>query len=172
MDDKVELPKVDDLTLLAEKANTQLNLEREIEELEEKLKTLNAQHLQLSQKEIPAIMNKIGMAEFKLTSGAKVTVTPFYAGKITSEAGYDWLRANGHASIVKATFEVPYDFAADEEQLDTIYTAMDELGIPYVEKKSVHHMTLGAFIKEQTVKGTPVPKDLFNVYEGFKTKIK
>lgn len=167
-----DLPGVDALRLLADYANNQLNLEREIEELEEKLKEKNAAHRQLSQNLIPKLMQEIGVAEFKLTSGAKVTVSPFYSGKITTEAGYQWLRDHGHGSIVKSFFEVPFDFMLSEEQIETIQNALDEAGLEYSEKKSVHHMTLGAFIKEQSLNGTPVPADLFNVYEGYKTKIK
>ena len=172
MNDEVAVPQVDDLTQLADFAKAQLELEREIESLEEKLKEKNAAHRQLSQTIIPIIMQKIGMMEFKLTDGFKITVTPFYSGKITSDAGYEWLKDNGHGDIVKAYFEVPYDFTLPEEELETIQNALDDAGLTYIEKKGVHHMTLGAFIKEQALNDTPVPKDLFNVFEGFKTKIK
>lgn len=167
-----EIPKVDTLKQLADFANSQLRLEAEIAELEEILKIKNEAHRNVSQTLIPKLMQEIGIAEFKLTSGAKVTVTPFYSGKITTDAGYDWLKNNGHGSIVKSFYEVPYDFSATEEELETIQNALDDAGLFYTEKKSVHHMTLGAFIKEQSVNGTPVPVDLFNVYEGYKTKIK
>ena len=167
-----DIPNNDSLRLLAEKAYAQHVLEIEIEELEERLKGLNKAHNRISMTEIPTIMKEIGIAEFKLTNGMKVTVTPFFSGKITTEAGYEWLKDNGHADIVKAHFEVPYSFSLSEEELETIQNALDDAGLTYLEKKSVHHMTLGAFIKEQSVNGTPVPADLFNVYEGYKTKIK
>jgi hypothetical protein len=167
-----EIPNVDNLKLLAEKAKAQLQLERDIEDAEAALKVLNEKHRKLSQLEIPALMKEIGMSEFKLTDGSKVTVTPFYSGKITTDAGFNWLKQHGHGSIVKSFYEVPYNFSATEEELETIQNALDDAGLFYEEKKSVHHMTLGAFIKEQSINGTPVPADLFNVYEGFKTKIK
>lgn len=172
METEFKAPASEALSLLTLKAREQLQLERDIEDAEELLKQLNARHRQISQTDIPNIMKDLGMAEFKLTDGSKVTVTPFYAGKITTEAGYTWLKTNGHGSMVKAQFEVPYDFGAADWAIADIKKRMFATGFEFTEKKTVHHMTLGAFIKEQDLAGTPVPTDLFSVFSGFKTKIK
>ena len=165
------IPNIDVLATLSEQAERQITLERQIEDAEEVVKALKEAFREVSQQIIPKLMDKAGMSEFKLKDGSKVSVTPFYAGKITSDAGYEWLKDNGHGDMVKSIFEVQYPFTASEEELEVYLDKLNDLGLNYIDKKSVHHMTLGAWLKEQDLNGSPAPIDLFNVYQGYKTKI-
>lgn len=167
----VELPENEKLSFLSGLCAGYLRLQKEIAKKEEELKELNKQLWKVSNFDIPLMMRDIGMSEFKLYNGMKVEVKPYYVGKITDDKAYEWLIDNNHGDIIKAEIVIPYD-AANEEQKHELQVMLKENNVQYGEKLGVHHMTLGAFIKEQEQLGTPLDEKLFNVFSGFKTYIK
>jgi len=166
--------KKKEMTELAElvaKADNLRQLNNEIDRVEEELKILKQRQSKLSEHEIPAMMEELGMAEFKLSDNFKVTIRPVYFGKVIGSEGYNWLRDQGFGDIVKAKLEIPYDFTQPEiSEMIKEYCA--SIGMMCINNTSVHHMTMGAFLKEQAEAGREMPKDKIQVYAGKKTYIR
>lgn len=164
------IPTEEKIKSLASMAREQLQLEQSIEDAEKALKDKKDQLQTLSEFKIPELFNELGLSEFKLSNGLKVKVSPFYSGKITDESAYDWLEENEHGDIIKGEFIVQYR-RPDAPKLQAFQALAASMGLSVVEKMGVHAMTLKAFIRSQIESGQPLPRELFNVYTGFKTKI-
>lgn len=168
--DLASLPKEEKLSALAKLASEQRSLENEIADMEEQLKARKEALAAVSEYKIPELMNEIGVTEFRLSNGLRVSVKPFYSGKITDPEAYEWLESNNFGDLIKTDLIFSHRANESEFYQDLIKLA-EELSLEYKRKTAVHPMTLNAFIKERILAGDKFPRELFNVYTGFKTKI-
>lgn len=163
----------DQLSELSVLAKMQLDLEAAIDETERELAALKKQHKQLAEVSIPDLMQQVGMAEFTLDNGYKVTVKPFYGANINDENReqcFAWLRDHELGDIIK--HEVTAKLGKDSDKAATqIVGYLASIGVDYADKEFVHPMTLKSFVKEQCEENTEFPKDMFKVFEGKLTKI-
>lgn len=172
--DAQDIPHDVRLSQVAQLAEEQLKLEREVEEIEEKLSAKKAELLGVSKGKLPGLMMEIGMKEFKLVDGTKITIKPFVSAKIDDdnrETCHKWLEMNGHADIIKHEMTVKLG-KGEDEFARKVQEALQAVGASYIDKESVHHQTLTAFIKGQLERGADFPLQLFNVYLGNEAKIK
>lgn len=168
---QVEDSAVNRVSTLAEK---QLDLETKMEQLAELQKELAEEHRKVSEYDLPDAMTQAGMTEFKLVNGAKITVKPFYSGKITDEnrdAAFEWLRNNELGDIIKHELTVPLG-KGNEEMAEQIKKELQKLRVSYTDKESVHHSTLNATIKSLVEDGVSFPMATFNAFVGRRAKIK
>lgn len=173
---KEEIVEVDDsqLSKISKLANQQLELEHEIALIEEQLKMLKQEHKQVSQTDIPEAMAEVGMSEFKLQDGDKVTVQPYYSASIPKDRineALDWLRDNNHEDLIKNTVSVDFG-RGEDDRADTLRESLQSTGLSYTDKTGVHSSTLRAFVREQVEAGKSLPLDLLGVFIGQKTTIK
>ena len=175
----VNLPSDEKIKELSNLATVQVALENQIERAEELLSKLKKDLRDISEFKLPELMSEIGMSEFKLVDGAKITIQPICTGKIDDtnrEPCIDWLMDNGHGALLKSTLELNFNKG---EKLDyevisaLINESLKQLDLQYKQKldRGVHYATLNAFIKEQITNGEQFPMELFKVYLGRKTKI-
>ena len=78
-----------ELSKVSAKAQEQLDLEKEIKDLEEQLKETKSRHRAVSELELPEAMQEANLAEIVLTNGSKISVKPFYKGHISEEHRVD-----------------------------------------------------------------------------------
>jgi hypothetical protein len=159
---------------ISELANRQLGLELDIAKLEEQLKAKKEEHRQVSQIDIPEAMAEIGLSEFKLDTGHKITVNPFYNCSIPKDRvdeAMDWLRDNNHGDLIKNTISVDFGRGEDNEAAN-LKQVINDKGHSYTDKTGVHPQTLRAFVREQVESGQTLPLDLLGVFIGQKTTIK
>lgn len=167
-----ETPADSDLARVAAVARKQWVYEQQVEEaeklLEERKKLLN----EVRDKELPDLMQEVGMAEFKLDNGYKVTVKNEVYCSIPEdpEPAFAWLRENGFGAIIKNFVSVAFGKGEDEIAKSAVQALVD-LGLQPEIKTSVHPSTLKAFIKEQMAKGIAVPLESFGAYAVNRSKI-
>ena len=164
----------DSLKSIAELAKRQLNLEIDIANIEAQLKAKKEEHRQVSQIDIPEAMSEIGLSEFKLDSGHKISVNPFYNCSIPKDRvdeAMDWLRDNNHGDLIKNTVSVDFGRGEDNEAA-ALKQMINDKGHSYTDKTGVHPQTLRAFVREQVESGQTLPLDLLGVFIGQKTTIK
>tara|TARA_Y100000004_G_scaffold119482_1_gene134253 strand:- start:4671 stop:5243 length:573 start_codon:yes stop_codon:yes gene_type:complete len=163
-----------ELSKVSAKAQEQLDLEKEIKDLEEQLKETKSRHRAVSELELPEAMQEANLAEIVLTNGAKISVKPFYKGYISEENREDamaWLVDNNHGSLIKN--EVTLKFGKDEdEKAAATVEQLKQQGLDPNVKQGVHPQTLNAFIKEQITGGKDIPSDIFGIYVGSRANIK
>ena len=167
-------PGDDSLKVVAELAAKQVQLEKDIEDLEAQLKEKTEALSQVQEKDLPEAMMECGISEFKLVDGSKITVKPFYQASPPKEK-YDeamqWLRDNGHGDLIKNDVTVSFGKGEDERAVD-FKTFLTDHGTSYTDKTGVHAMTFKAFVREQVEAGRNLPFDLLGVYIGQKATIK
>ena len=152
-------------------ADLQIGYETQIVDLQQELKDLTSLLKAVSEHSIPTMMETLGMKDFTLANGRKLTIKDFYAGRPLSPEAFNWLKENGYGDMVKAKVIIPYDFT-DDDELTEITGPLEEADITYETKTEIHHMTFGAFLREQASKELTLPSELFDVYHGQKTHIK
>lgn len=145
-------------------------LNEAIEKRESEVVMLKEKASALSEHIIPKMMAELEITELKLSGNFKVVVKDVYYGKILGYEGYLWLKEHGFGDIVKAKLEIPYDFT-DPGEVAKLKKLAETMGFMVVNNTSVHHMTLGAFLKEQDKAGVKFPPDKITVYPGKKTTI-
>ena len=158
---------------IAKSCNKLLETQKEIDKLEDKLKTFKTTETTLSEQTIPNLMQQAGVSLIKLKDGSSVEIKPFYAARIPSskvEEAFEWLRTNGHGDLIKNNVMLTFGRNQDNEA-KSLVVELREKGHNVKQAEKVEPMTLKAFVKEQIQNGKNVPADLFGVYVASKTKI-
>ena len=149
------------------------NLEDEIKNAEESVSKLKEQAKQLSQFEIPTMMEEMHITKLKLKDGEAVEIKKIYSGSIppeNKEAAFTWLRDHDLGDIIKR--DVTVTFGQGEDNKASVYADLAQ-GQRYepVQKIGVHPQTLKAVVRERLESGREMPSDLFKTYAGNRTKI-
>jgi len=159
---------------IATNCNKLLETQKEINTLEEKIKTLKETERNLSDNIIPNLMRESGLDMLRLTDGSKVEVKPFYNANITEafrERAHNWLRENNADDIIKNTITLQFGKGEDDKANTVMQEALQK-GYVAKQKTAVHPMTLRGFVKDRILEGKPVPSDLFSVYVANRVTIK
>ena len=171
-----QIEKVDTKALgsVAELARAIRNQEDTIRHLEEKLKTEKKLLLKLSDEDLPAILDELGLQSFKLEDGSEVTVKSTYGATIRvddREQAYEWLRQNEYDDIIKNTVSVQFGRGEDEKAKEFKELAENNR-YAADQKTEIHPQTLRAFIKERVEAGDEFPMQLFGAWVGRRASIK
>jgi hypothetical protein len=167
-----EIP-VEAIKSLADLAQHQIAIEQAIEKQSASLDVLKEQLKLISESTIPEAMMSIGMEEFTLASGEKVSVKKYYSASIPGEflpQALDWLRNSGNGDIIKNS--VVCQFGKGEDDIANLLAEeLRKKGLHPEQKTFVHPMTLKSFVKERIENAQELPQELFGVFVGNKTKI-
>jgi hypothetical protein len=142
--------------------------------LEEDIKALKAKLLKLTDEELPALMEEMGISSLTLDDGSVVKVTRTYGGSILVEnrpKAYDWLREHGYDDIIKNTVMCQFGRGEDDRAKGFAEFAAEN-GFAPEQKTEIHSQTLRAFVKERIEKGDAFPMELFGAYIGQRAIIK
>ena len=155
-------PELLDITTLAQ---NQLDWENRIIQLESDLEHAKEAHRNICEYLLPEAMATCGMKEFKMLSGAKITVKEDVFASIRKDfiqQAVGWLDDNGLGGIVKD--QVAVDFGRGElDSSGKLLEFCKANGMSASEKLSVHPMTLKATVKEMQAKGVEFPDEFFSV---------
>lgn len=167
-----EAPDDNELARVAAVARKQWMLERETARLEEALEKKKKELNQVRDKELPDLMQEVGLSEFKLESGYKITTKNevYCSMPDDPEPGFQWLRDNNLEAVIKNFVSVGFGKGEDDVAAKAI-RALYDMGLQPEIKVSVHPSTLKALIKEQMGKGVVVPLELFGAYAVTRAKI-
>ena len=168
-----------------------LDKTKNINQLADKIKELQAQQAQLQVQEdavkqkkkdieylsgevIPTMLSEMGLSFLKLQDGSSVEVKTNYSATITQankEAAFNWLRENGLGDIIKNEISVSFGRNEDNKAADYAELAKGQ-GLEPRQKLKVEPMTLKALVRERIESGKEMPTELFNIFVGNKTTIK
>jgi len=162
----------DDMALLSQLANDQLEAEQNVEKSEEALKMAKLRLRDISEGQIPELMDKLQLEQFKTANGLQIVVATQVRASISKEnmpKALEWLRERGHEKIVKHVIEVTPK--SDGDAISLMRGLLDA-GCQVEDKASIHWQTLGGFVREKLEKGEDVPMDLFGVFRQRFSKVK
>ena len=167
------ITQIDQTKNLSDKVIELRNLEDQVAASENHTKDLKEKAKQLSNFDIPKMMQEMNVTKLKLKDGASIEVKPFYGAHITpdkQEKAFNWLREHGLGDIIKN--DVTVTFGMSEDNKATAYAVLARgQGYEPVQKVAVHTGTLKAVVRERTESGQDMPADLFNTFVGNQTKI-
>jgi hypothetical protein len=99
-----------ELGSIANLANRQKVLERDIADATSELKLMITEYWQIANHDLPNALRQAGSAGFTLTGGGKVEMrTQFDGSKLTSPEGLAWVEANGGGSLIKTVILLEMD---------------------------------------------------------------
>jgi len=172
--DRVDsITQIDQTKNLSDKVIELRNLEDQVAASENHTKDLKEKAKQLSNFDIPKMMEEMNIKKLKLKDGASIEVKPFYSANIPlnkQEEAFNWLRENGLGDIIKNDVTVTFGRGEDNKAAHYALLARGQ-GYEPVQKIGVHAQTLKAVVRERTESGQDMPADLFNTFVGNQTKI-
>jgi hypothetical protein len=161
------------LSQVSKLAQVQLDLQQRVADLENDLKQAKTDLRTIAEDQLPAAMAEHNITEFKLADGSSISVSKFYSASIPQDKkdeAFAWLVQNGHGDLIKN--QVATNFVrGQEEQAQEFAKELLGRGMTPSTKKWVEPMTLKAWVKDETEKGTNVPHETFGVFIGEKAKI-
>lgn len=172
--DASAVPTPEKLSQIAVLAERQRLWRDRVETLDKELSDAKQSLRQIQEVELPEIMLSCGVREFKLVNGLKIVIKKFYQGKITPEnraEAFSWLKEQGHDDIIKNTVYMQFG-KGEDQQAEVAIKMLQSFGYTPANEKSIHAMTLKAFIKEMVETGADLPLETFGVYIGNKAEIK
>ena len=161
-----------ELNQLQELAEQQAKAEARMADLEAQMVKAKDVWKDLAERQIPELMDKIGMTEFKTTSGLTVEIAEKIRASIPvakKPLAFAWLKRNGNDAMIKRTISIAFGMG-EEEKANAFMEANSEYEL--ADDAKVHPATLSAFVKDKLEKGEEIPLDLFGVYRERSSKIK
>ena len=162
------------LSTIAEFASAIAAQELRVEELEAQLKEAKRELRSLTDEKLPQLLLELGVSEFKLEDGTKVTVKNIYGATIPAalrEKAYQWLRDHGHGDMIKNVISASFGMGEDH-LAEKFKEAAKEKGLVCEQKQTVHSQTLKGFVRGEIEEGRDVPQDLFGVFVSQRAVIK
>lgn len=158
---------LDAIALMAENA---LILAERIRTGQQLLKELGEQFRVITESDLPEAMDALGIEDFTLKNGRKITINQSYHPNISGDhedEAFGWLRENGHDGIIKRNVSV--EFGKGEDKIANYllrnlrrYKSLSESSIK--DKEGVHPQTLKAFVREMIESGENLPMEAFGVH--------
>jgi hypothetical protein len=165
-----------DSTALAELAELVAQLaeaEQAMYDAEDNLRRAKQRVRQISEMQIPEVMDRVGVREFVTKTGAKISVKESIRCSVPAAKraeAWQWLRDNGHGSLVKSTVSV--SFGKEQIQDAELFRRQcEEQGMLVKSEEKVEPATLKKFIKDSLDSGTDIPMELFGAYNQKQTKV-
>lgn len=166
-------PTGNDLQNLSTLTRKQLDIEASIADHEGYITELKGELKELQERQIPDVMMQIGVEEYTLSTGEKVSVKEIVEGSIAKDKkpeAFTWLRQNEFGDLIKNTISIAFD--KDQDALaDKISKELIEAGLVVDRSEGIHGGTFKSFVKEQIKDGLTFPPDLFSIFQGRKAKI-
>lgn len=154
-----------ELTTLSNLAEEQAKAALAVADLEKQLEKAKEVYKDLAERQVPELMDSIGIQEFKTKSGLKIKIQETIRASISvanQERAFAWLRAGGYGALIKRNVSVQFGKGQDEAA-GLLIEELEAKSLSVDDKSSVHPSTLSSFVKEKLTAGEEMPTDLLGV---------
>lgn len=159
---------------LAKLVDDHINAEELVLKKEEELRIAKKNLHYISSLQLPALMDELGISEFKTKEGTKISVNEDIRASISKkdrDSALAWLDENGYGNIIKREFKVQFENELEVQEFKKFLDS-NNMNICLENVSTVHHATLSSFIRDLMSEGCDeVPLDIFGVVRLRKTKI-
>jgi len=163
----------DDLQRLRDLADKQIAAQEAVDLAKGRLASCEKALRDIEEREIPDLMREVGITEFQLSDGMKISLEDKLFASVSAEnkaAAYAWFEANGYERLVKRTYQIP--FGRDEaEECAKIEAVLAEMEFDFRKELKVEPATVKSVIKKRLEAGQEVPDALFKVHRVQKSKL-
>lgn len=156
----------EDIQKLQELSEQQNKAQLAVERLQSLLSQAQDRLKDLAEKQVPEMMDEIGMENFKTTSGLEIKVSEVIRASIPKNRlpeGLSWLRKNGHGALIKRAVSVAFG-KGEDQQAEKLKESLISENYSPEDKASVHASTLSAFVREKLKEGEELPQELLGVH--------
>ena len=163
-----------ELSQLTQLAEQQAAAQSKVADLEAQLNKALEELRDIAERQVPELMDQIGIGEFKTTTGLKIKIDETIRASISAmnaARAFAWLRENGHAALIKRTLKVDFGKGQDDDA-EALAKELMEKGLDADDKTAVNPQTLAAFVREKLRDGQEIPLDLLGVHRIRISKIK
>lgn len=162
---------LDDMSRLAQ---AMLDAEDEVAKAERKLSEAKAHLTTIAEETIPNAMKELGLKEFKLEDGTKISYKLEIYASLTAEKkseAFHWLEQNNFGGLIKTNLTIEFGKEEIQKAKDLAAKLIAQGFMPELER-SVHAQTLKAFLGEQIKAGNKdLPLDTFGARPVDKAKV-
>lgn len=157
-------------------ARKMAQLEAEVQSMTEELKRKQAELEGVSQRELPALMDELGLENFTTRSGLEIKVSQSYHASITKEnmpAAKEYLERSGNGGLLKRTLTV--FFGRDDEKFAKEFEqelASRDRPLDVTKTYKVEPSTLRAWVRKSMEAGEDIPQDVFGVFIRRQAEVK
>ena len=174
--DQQKIAENTDLSALSIHVEKIIDLDKQIERQDNKMKELKNQKDKISSETIPAILAEQGLQSLKLADGTVLEVNKKYSCTLPKdpqkkESAYQWLRDQGLGDIIKNEVAVTFGKGEDNKAKQLLDLAVGN-GYEPTQKEKVEPMTLKALYRERVEAGLDMPSDFFHLFVKDETKMK
>lgn len=162
-----------ELAQLAHLAELQAQAQARVADLEAQLNSAREELRDISERQVPELMDQIGIGEFTTTSGLKVKVDETIRASIPkaqAPRAFAWLKEHGHDAMIKRVVSVSFG-KGEDDMAEALQNRLIQDHYEVEGGASVHPSTLSAFIREKLKAGEEVPLELFGVHRQRVSKI-
>ena len=156
----------DSLARLTKLAQQQLDAEAEVAAAEAALLRAKDKLKDFSERQIPELMQEVGMASYKTTTGLSIEIEETYRvspPKPKRQECWAWLRANGAVALLKR--KVTTEFGkGEDEAAEALFKELSLKHSLVSDETNVHPQTLAAYVKKAMKDGKAIPADIFGIY--------
>lgn len=155
------------LSALRQKADELKEFEDKLSQAEEEVGRLKDRVRQISQEELPDLMDEAEQTEVTTSSGDKIRMSVQVRANLSKAKAeaLGWLEENGHGDLIKRQFVISFD-RDDEDWARQFSRDLAKRKKPLNTKveRTVHPSTLTSFVKGLLEEGVAFPQETFGVF--------
>ena len=163
------------LAALNQKAEELIKLEDDIQDAEDALKTLQDRHRQITQFELPELMDAAEQTDIGTKAGHRVQMDETIRASLNKhkEEALAYLEENDAGDLIKRTFTIQFD-RDDEAWAKKFERDLAQRKKPLNSKveRTVHANTLTSWVKARMAEGVDIPQETFGVFRQRFAKVK
>ena len=147
--------------------------EKRIEDLKQDLKKAETDLRYYRDELFPARMEEAGVIKFHLKGGELVRLEEKVKLNILKDDKpklYDWMRKNGHESLIRNVISASFKAGEDQKALDFLRIGTEKT-YNMQQKEDIATNTLEKWYRDQVAAGEPIPEQI-EPYHFFKVSIK
>lgn len=159
---------------LTELVNELEDRNREIKEIEEKLKAAKSRQQILSEQAIPEMLESMNLREWPMADGRTVSIKTTLRHSLSKDrkpAAIEWLKEHEHGDIIKTHVSVRFSVGQEDEVKAAYEDAVKRFGSRAMREDDVHSSTLKSLLSNMLKEGKEFPMDLFGAFEQKTTVI-
>jgi Tfp pilus assembly protein PilX len=158
---------------LTKLARAQVDAEAAVADAEAQLLLRQNALREISEKQLPELMDSLGLEEFTTTEGRRIGITEDVRASIVKDReqeAFTWLRDIGSGKMIKRAIGVQLAMGQDEVA-SKVKAALAAMELDVSDKQSVHNSTLVAFVRRRLKAGEEVPLDKIGVFRQRRSKV-
>jgi hypothetical protein len=159
--DTVHIDKISDI------ARDQVSKKEELSQLEDDVKRVKKEYIQISQVDLPEAMQSVGMASFTLDNGSSISVKDQMRASLPKKNRVEvanWLKDHGAGSLIKDTVVVEFQKGENSRAEELINLLVENGFSNFHEDISINTGSLKSLAKEKLAQGEDIPLELMGIF--------